>query len=289
MNRLVGFDSAASYYVMRRIASLNQKDGIRRTIIVSIEQPSIEIFQLFHNLYLLSAGQTVYFGNISAANDFFALNGFPCPALHNPLDHFLKTINKDLDKDIEQGFANSIPTEEVINILVQSCKSSDICLQVQREVAQICKQDGGAMKEKTHATFFTQCNVHTRRSFINMYRDIGYCWMRLAIYIALAMGLASMFTHIGKSNGSIQARGELIMFITTFLTVLTTGGFPFSVEEKKVRLWVFERERLNGHYGVIAFVFANTFSALPFLTVISLIPGAITYYIAGLHKGYDHF
>lgn len=43
-------------------------------------------------------------------------------------------------QDIEQGFANSIPTEEVINILVQSYKSSDICQKVQREVAQIRKQ-----------------------------------------------------------------------------------------------------------------------------------------------------
>ncbi|XVE66572.1 hypothetical protein DITRI_Ditri08aG0089400 [Diplodiscus trichospermus] len=280
-----GLDSAASYYVMSRIASLKQKDGIGRTIIASIHQPSSEIFQLFHNLYLLSAGQTVYFGNISAANDFFAINGFPCPALQNPSDHFLKTINKDFDMDIEQGFPNSIPTEEVISILVQSYKSSDICQQVQREVAQICQQDGGAMKEKTHAAFFTQCLVLTRRSFINMNRDIGYYWLRLATYFVLAVGLGSMYNHIGKSYGSIQARGALIMFLSSFMTMLTVGGFPSFVEEMKV----FGRERLNGHYSVIAFVFANAFSALPFLTIISLIPGTISYYIPGLHKGYDHF
>ncbi|OMO63596.1 ABC transporter-like protein [Corchorus olitorius] len=236
-----GLDSAASYYVMRRIARLvDRTDGIGRTIIVSIHQPSTE---------------------------FFASNGFPCPTFQNPSDHFLKTINQDFDKDIEQGFADSIPTNEVIKILVQSYKSSDICKQVQSEIAQICKQDGGEMKEKTHATFFTQCNVLTRRSFINMYRDIGYYWMRLAIYIALA------------------ARGALILVLSGFLTFMAIGGFPSFVEEMKV----FERERLNGHYGVIAFVLANTVSALPFLVVMSIIPGAISYYIPGLHKGYDHF
>ncbi|KAJ6420772.1 hypothetical protein OIU84_028186 [Salix udensis] len=52
---------------------------------------------------------------------------------------------------------------------------------------------------------------------------------------------------------------------------------------------VFERERLNGHYGVTAFVFGNTFSSLPYLLLISLVPGAIAYYLPGLHKGYDHF
>lgn len=64
-----GLDSAASYYVMSRIASLNQKDNIGRTIVASIHQPSAEVFQLFTNLYLLSAGKTVYFGPVSAANE----------------------------------------------------------------------------------------------------------------------------------------------------------------------------------------------------------------------------
>ncbi|XVE93156.1 hypothetical protein REPUB_Repub01dG0166000 [Reevesia pubescens] len=281
-----GLDSAASYYVMSRIASLNRKDGIGRTIIASIHQPSTEVFQLFTNLYLLSAGKTVYFGPVSVATQFFALNGFPCPSLQNPSDHFLKTINKDFDKDIELGFANGITTEEVIDILVKSYKSSDVYHQVQKEIAQICKQDGGALqKNKCQASFFTQCHVLTRRSFINMFRDLGYYWLRLAIYIALAVFLATVFSHIGMRNGSIRARGSLIMFVSSFLTFMAIGGFPSFVEEMKV----FERERLNGHYGVTAFVFGNTFSALPFLALIALIPGAITYFLPGLHKGYEHF
>ncbi|KAK6253287.1 hypothetical protein QUC31_015007 [Theobroma cacao] len=281
-----GLDSAASYYVMSRIASLNQKDGIRRTIIASIHQPSSEVFQLFHNLYLLSAGKTVYFGPVSAANEFFALNGFPCPNLQNPSDHFLKTINKDFEKDIEQGFANGIPAEEVINILVKSYKSSDVYQTVQREVAQICKQDARALeKNESHAGFFTQCHVLTKRSFINMYRDLGYYWLRLGVYIALAVVLATVFSHIGMSYGSIQARGSLIMFVASFLTFMAIGGFPSFVEEMKV----FERERLNGHYGVTAFVIGNTLSALPFLALVALIPGSITYFLPGLHKGYENF
>ncbi|KAH9658073.1 ABC transporter domain-containing protein [Citrus sinensis] len=219
-----GLDSAASYYVMSRIAKLDQRDhGVgSRTMIASIHQPSSEVFQLFHNLCLLSSGQTVYFGPASAANEFFALNGFPCPALQNPSDHFLKTINKDFQKDIEEGLAGVIPTEEAIDILTKSYKSSDNYLQLRSQVAEICKA---------------------------------------------------------------QARGSLLMFVASYLTFMTIGGFPSFVEDMKV----FERERLNGHYGATAFVFGNTFSALPYLALISLIPGAIVYYLPGLHKGYQHF
>ncbi|KAE8716772.1 ABC transporter G family member 11 [Hibiscus syriacus] len=281
-----GLDSAASYYVMSRIASLNQKDDTGRTIIASIHQPSFEVFQLFTNLYLLSAGKTVYFGPVSAANEFFALNGFPCPNLQNPSDHFLKTINKDFDKDIELGYANGIPTEEVIDILVNSYKSSNVYQMVQQEIAQICKQGGEALqKNKMQAKFFTQCHVLTRRSFTNMSRDLGYYWMRLCIYITLSVVIGTVFSHIGMDYESVQARGSLMMFVASFLTFMAIGGFPSFVEEMKI----FERERLNGHYGVTAFVIGNTLSALPFLAMVALIPGAITYFLPGLHKGYQHF
>ncbi|KAF2318918.1 hypothetical protein GH714_011666 [Hevea brasiliensis] len=82
-----------------------------------------------------------------------------------------------------------------------------------------------------------------------------------------------------------QDRGSLLMFISTFLTFMTIGGFPSFVEDMKV----FERERLNGHYGAAAFVLGNTFSSIPYLLLVSLIPGAITYYLPGLHRGSGHF
>jgi hypothetical protein len=52
---------------------------------------------------------------------------------------------------------------------------------------------------------------------------------------------------------------------------------------------VFHRERLNGHYGVLAFVMGNTFSSLPFLFLISLVSSTIVYFMAQLHSGFDHF
>jgi ABC-type multidrug transport system ATPase subunit len=64
-----GLDSAASYYVMSRIASLGSHKSTPRTTVASIHQPSSEVFQLFDNLCLLSSGRTVYFGPASAANE----------------------------------------------------------------------------------------------------------------------------------------------------------------------------------------------------------------------------
>ncbi|CAJ1936078.1 unnamed protein product [Sphenostylis stenocarpa] len=310
-----GLDSAASYYVMRRIASLAQNDHIQRTVIASIHQPSTEVFQLFNNLCLLSSGKTVYFGPASAASEFFASNGFPCPPLMNPSDHLLKTINKDFDQDIEVGLAGTrnIPTEEVIHILVNSYKSCERNQEVQNEVALLSKkvitlnasilidaniadayvnmnidwfQDTSSLDIKRgHAGFLNQCSVLTKRSFVNMYRDLGYYWLRLAIYVALAISLATIFYNLGTSYDSIKDRGSLVAYINGFLTFMTIGGFPSFVEVMKV----FQRERQNGHYGVTAFVIGNTLSCIPYLLLVAFIPGVISYFLPGLQVGWDHF
>eukprot|EP01018_Ginkgo_biloba_P007521 Gb_18495 [translate_table: standard] len=237
-----GLDSAAAYHVVKRLSSLAREDG--RTVIASIHQPSSEVFELFHNLYLLCGGRTVYFGEASAASQFFAANGFPCPSLRNPSDHYLRIINSDFERE------------------------------------------GGPLETKgSQASFIMQSYVLTKRSFVNMYRDLGYYWLRVAIYIALCLCVGTIFYNVEQDYGSIQARGAMLMFVAAFLTFMAIGGFPSFVEDMKI----FGRERLNGHYGVCAFVVANTLSSIPYLILTSLVPGAIAYFLVNLHSGLDHF
>ncbi|WOG88395.1 hypothetical protein DCAR_0207630 [Daucus carota subsp. sativus] len=279
-----GLDSAASYHVMSRIIRLAQQD--KRTIIASIHQPSAEVFELFHNLCLLSSGRQVYFGSTGGTNEFFTSNGFPCPAMRSPSDHFLRTINKDFDTEDEQKINGGQTAAEAIDILVKAFQSSEQSKQVQNRVSEICQMNVETVTRKgSQASFVTQCLVLTRRSFLNMHRDLGYYWLRLIIYTTLAVCIGSLFRDIGHTYGSIQARGSMLMFIAAFLTFMAVGGFPSFVEDMKI----FTRERLNGHYGVAAFVVANTLSSVPFLFLIGLIPGVISYYLVGLQKEFGHF
>ncbi|BAT10023.1 Os10g0163290 [Oryza sativa Japonica Group] len=91
-----GLDSAASFHVMSRITSLAAREGM--TIVAVVHQPCSEVFELFHGLCLLASGSTIFFGPASTAAEFFASNGYPCPPMRNPSDHFLRTVNKDFDK-----------------------------------------------------------------------------------------------------------------------------------------------------------------------------------------------
>uniref|UniRef100_A0A2P2KVB5 ABC transporter G family member 12-like isoform X1 n=1 Tax=Rhizophora mucronata TaxID=61149 RepID=A0A2P2KVB5_RHIMU len=89
-----GLDSASAFFVVQTLRNIS-RDG--RTVISSIHQPSGEVFALFDDLFLLSSGETVYFGEAKMAVEFFAEAGFPCPRKRNPSDHFLRCINSDFD------------------------------------------------------------------------------------------------------------------------------------------------------------------------------------------------
>ncbi|KAI4325669.1 hypothetical protein MLD38_031049 [Melastoma candidum] len=278
-----GLDSAASYHVMSRIVGIAQRNA--RTVIASIHQPSSEVFELFHHLCLLSSGRTVYFGPTSTAEQFFAANGFPCPTLRSPCEHYLQTINQDFDSDTEHG-GREISAKVAIDMLVKSYESSRISEEVRQRVSEINNQSERVSERRGgQAGFLTQSQVLTRRSFINMYRNLGYYWLRFAIYIALCLCVGTIFYDIGLTYGSIQARGSMLMFVAAFLTFMAIGGFPSFVEDMKI----FGRERLNGHYGVGAFVVGNSLSSMPFLFIISIIPGAIAYYLVGLQRSFEHF
>lgn len=59
-----GLDSASAFFVVQALKNIS-RDG--RTVISSIHQPSSEVFALFDDLFLLSGGEAVYFGEAKLA------------------------------------------------------------------------------------------------------------------------------------------------------------------------------------------------------------------------------
>lgn len=291
-----GLDSASAFFVTQTLRSL-ARGG--RTVIASVHQPSSEVFELFDSLYLLSGGKTVYFGKASEACQFFQQVGFPCPAFRNPSDHFLRCINSDFDKvkatlkgSMKLRMVKSddplekITTTKAIQILLDYYRSSQYYQAAQARVQEISQFRGTILDSGgSQASFLMQAFTLTRRSFVNMSRDVGYYWLRLVIYILLTFCIGTIYFRIGTSYESILARGACASFVFGFVTFMSIGGFPSFVEDMKV----FQRERLNGHYGVVAFVVGNTLAGMPYLLLISVISGTICYYMVGLHPGIAHY
>ncbi|KAJ7970112.1 ABC transporter G family member [Quillaja saponaria] len=262
-----GLDSASAFFVTQTLRAL-ARDG--RTVIASIHQPSSEAYE------------------------FFAHAGFPCPALRNPSDHFLRCINSDFDKvkatlkgSMKQMFEltddplEKMTTTEATRTLIGFYRTSQQCYAAKETVEEISKVRGTVLDSGgSQASFLMQAFTLTKRSFINMSRDFGYYWLRLVIYLVVTVCIGTIYLNVGTGYNSILARGSCASFVFGFVTFMSIGGFPSFVEDMKV----FQRERLNGHYGVTAFVISNTLSAL-----VTFLSGTICYFMVRLHPGFEHY
>lgn len=292
-----GLDSASAFFVVQTLRNI-AREG--RTIISSIHQPSSEVFALFDDLFLLSSGETVYFGEAKVAVEFFAEAGFPCPRKRNPSDHFLRCINSDFDtvtatlkgsQRIREDATSADPlmnmaTAQIKAMLVETYRRSKYAKKAKARIQEISKLEGDIEEtgSQSKASWLKQLSTLTKRSFVNMCRDVGYYWARIVIYIVVSLCVATVFYDLGSGYTSILARVACGAFITGFMTFMSIGGFPSFIEEIKV----FNKERLNGYYGVAAYIISNFLSSFPFLVAISLITGTITFFMV-FRTGFSHY
>lgn len=61
----------------------------------------------------------------------------------------------------------------------------------------------------SEASFLRQAITLTQRSFANMWRDFGYYWLRLAIYIVVTICIGTIYFDIGTSYNAIQVNYSL--------------------------------------------------------------------------------
>ncbi|TYH02445.1 hypothetical protein ES288_A09G141200v1 [Gossypium darwinii] len=148
-----GLDSASAFFVIQTLRNVG-RDG--RTIISAIHQPSSEVFSLFDDLFLLSGGEQVYFGEAKMAAKFFAEVGFPCPSRRNPSDHFLRCINSDFDIVAEALKGSNritelqntldplahLPTAQIKSLLVKKYRSSDYAAKARARIREISSIGG---------------------------------------------------------------------------------------------------------------------------------------------------
>eukprot|EP01018_Ginkgo_biloba_P029024 Gb_18403 [translate_table: standard] len=301
-----GLDSAAAFFVVETLRNL-ARDG--RTVIASIHQPSSEVFALFDYLYLLSGGQTVYFGEarsahepdrLDLANEFFAQAGFPCPSRRNPSDHFLRCINSDFDR-VKETLRGSFRLTEVLNevevrdpllkmsssqaiaILTDSYQSSEYAMIAAARVQEISRIKGTVIESSgSQASFWMQCITLTRRSFVNMSRDMGYYWLRVIIYTLVALCVGTIYFDVGTGYTAILARGSCGAFVSGFMTFMSIGGFPSFIEDMKCNELNIQAPLCGTKLIILSFLQPKT----DFSTVFS---GTVVFFMVKLHPGFSHF
>ncbi|CAN0891850.1 ABC transporter G family member 15 [Linum grandiflorum] len=245
-----GLDSASAFFVVRILRNIAE-DG--RTVVSSIHQPSSEVFALFDELCLLSGGETVYSGEA-------------------------KMATKDVKGQLED--LTYLPTSEVKEMLVKEYKQSNYAVMERlrmREIIAARVRTESRDDSRRQANCGKQLCLLTQRSFANMWRDWGYYWVRIGIYVMVSASVGTIFFGQGRSS-SINERGASIGFVSGFMTFMSIGGFPSLIEE----LQVFHEDRVNKSYGVGVYILSNFLSSFPYVALMSVSAASVTYYMVEL-------
>ncbi|UXI15863.1 forkhead box protein L2 [Sarcoptes scabiei] len=94
-----GLDSCTAYNLIKLLKNFASKN--KKTLVMSIHQPSSQMFYLLDNLLLLGDGELAYFGNVKGIIPFFKTIGFTFDLHYNPAEFVLeKIMNPQLHKKI---------------------------------------------------------------------------------------------------------------------------------------------------------------------------------------------
>lgn len=253
-----GLDSVASREVISTIKKIAKRENM--IIICSIHQPSTYTFELFDKVMFLSKGRTVYNGAVSNVVKYFNSIGHTMPPYINPAEYVLDLINTDFQGD-----------SSVLDDLVSKWNSGDVH-KVGTESVQLT--------ETTTINEMKNILILIARSLTKARRDILTYYVRLVMYLGLAILMGTVWLRLQNGQKNIQPFINAIFFSGAFMSFMSVAYIPSYLED----IQSYKKERMNGLYGPLAFSLANFLVGLPFLFLIAAVFSVITFFMVNFHQ-----
>ncbi|XP_009783257.1 ABC transporter G family member 3-like [Nicotiana sylvestris] len=263
------------------------------TLIFTMYQSSTEVFGLFDRICLLSNGNTLFFGETLACLQHFSNAGFPCPIMQSPSDHFLRAINTEFDRIIamckswqdDHGDLSAVnmDTAVAIRTLEATYRSSADAAALETMIVKLTEKEGPSLKSKGTVGNIMRVAVLTWRSLLIMSREWKYYWLRLILYMLLALCFGTVFSGLGHSLSSVVTRVAAIFVFVSFTSLLSIASVPAQMKEIKM----YACEESNLHSGASLFLLGQLFASIPFLFLISISSSLVFYFLVGLRDEFS--
>ncbi|XP_016508840.1 ABC transporter G family member 3 [Nicotiana tabacum] len=263
------------------------------TLIFTMYQSSTEVFGLFDRICLLSNGNTLFFGETLACLQHFSNAGFPCPIMQSPSDHFLRAINTEFDRIIamckswqdDHGDLSAVnmDTAVAIRTLEATYRSSADAAALETMIVKLTEKEGPSLKSKGTVGNIMRVAVLTWRSLLIMSREWKYYWLRLILYMLLALCIGTVFSGLGHSLSSVVTRVAAIFVFVSFTSLLSIASVPAQMKEIKM----YACEESNLHSGASLFLLGQLFASIPFLFLISISSSLVFYFLVGLRDEFS--
>ncbi|USP78023.1 multidrug resistance CDR2 protein [Curvularia clavata] len=267
-----GLDGQAAYSTVRFLRKLAD---VGQAILVTIHQPSAQLFSQFDTLLLLAkGGKTVYFGDIGSNADtvktYFKERGAPCPPNANPAEHMIEVVSGDMSggKDWAQIWLDS-----------QQCKN--LSQEIDALVADAAAKPPGTVDDgyAFASPMWMQTKLVTQRMNVSLYRNTEYVNNKVIMHILLALLNGFSFWMIGDSLGDLKLR-----LFTVFSFIFVAPGTISQLQPLFInRRDIYEtREKKSKTYHWAPFVTGLIVSEIPYLVICALVYYVCWYFTAGL-------
>ncbi len=272
-----GLDGQSAYNTVRFLRKLAD---VGQAVLVTIHQPSAQLFAEFDSLLLLAkGGKMVYFGDIgdngSTVKGYFARHGAPCPPNANPAEHMIDVVSGTLS----QG-------RDWHEIWKASPEHTNAKQELDRIVSEAASKPPGTVDDghEFAMPLWQQTVIVTKRTCLAVYRNTDYVNNKLALHIGSALFNGFSFWKMGESVTELQLK---LFSLFNFIFV-APGAIaqlqPMFIERRDI---YDAREKKSRMYSWIAFVTGLIISELPYLVLCAVLYFVCFYYQTGLPTSSD--
>ncbi|KAG0571017.1 hypothetical protein KC19_6G205500 [Ceratodon purpureus] len=271
-----GLDARAAAIVMRTVRNTVDTG---RTVVCTIHQPSIDIFEAFDELLLLKrGGRVIYNGPLGHNSDklieyFQAIPGVPkYKDGDNPATWMLEATTGNVENQLGVDFADLYTKSE----LYQSNKKLVDDLKIPQPGTQ----------DLYFPTQFAQNHFNQLRTIlwkmnITYWRSPDYNLCRMSFTLCVAVIFGSLFYQVGMKRATsldlVTVMGALYG-TTIFLSFNNCGAVQPVVSIERT---VFYREKAAGLYSAMPYALGQMLVEIPYVFVQVLVYACITYSMIG--------
>ncbi|CAO2652590.1 Nn.00g008730.m01.CDS01 [Neocucurbitaria sp. VM-36] len=265
-----GLDGQAAFNTVRFLRKLADHG---QAILVTIHQPSAQLFAQFDTLLLLAkGGKMVYFGDIGVNADtvkeYFGRYEAPCPPGANPAEHMIDVVTGHHGRDWHQ-------------VWLESPEAARMSQDLDNIITDAANKDPGTVDDghEFATDLWTQTKLVTQRMNVSLYRNVDYVNNKFALHIGVALFVGFSFWQIGNS----VADQQLVLF-SLFNYIFVAPGVIAQLQPLFIdRRDLYEtREKKSKMYSWIAFVTGLIVSEIPYLIICGILYFLCFYYTAGL-------
>ncbi|CAL9782849.1 unnamed protein product [Musa acuminata subsp. burmannicoides] len=274
-----GLDARAAAIVMRTVRNTVDTG---RTVVCTIHQPSIDIFEAFDELLLMKRGGLVIYGGSLGRNSqdminyFQGIHGVP-PILdgYNPATWMLEISTPACEESLGLDFATVY-------------KNSDKFREVEALIQELSTPAAGTEPLRFFSVFpqdkLTQFKVCCKKQFLVYWRSPRYSVVRMFFTAITALIFGTVFWNAGSKRDTVQDLFLVMGSLYSACIFLGVNNASSIQPVISIERTVYYRERATRMYASFPYAAAQGIVEIPYILLQTIIFGLITFFMINYER-----